>query len=154
MQNRSLRSLPDILLGLAAIALATFVYLNTLSFPSLPDGTPGPSLFPQILAGLMAVFGTIQLVQGFQARGTTAARYEPANLLRAALVLASIGLYTLVVPRLGFLFTSSLFLMGLMILLRVRLAVAVVAAAGVAWASALLFGWVLRVPLPPGPLGW
>ncbi len=147
-------SLPDVLLGAAVVGLGIFVYSTAVRFPALPDGTPGPGLFPQILAVLMFLFGLLQVVQGMRNGESSAIRYEPAALVRAALVLAAVGFYIIVLPHLGFLLTSLILLFGLMLLLGVRPMVAIFAALVVAWISALLFGSVLRVPLPPGPLGW
>lgn len=154
MPNRTEIGPTDIFLGLAVIGLAGFVYSSTLSFPSLPDGTPGPALFPQILSALMLIFGGLQLVQGLRKAKGSARRYEPRALVQAALVLASVGFYIVLLPRLGFLATSFLLLLGLMLLLGVRPVLAAAAALAVASGSALLLGWILRVPLPPGPLGW
>lgn len=102
----------------------------------------------------MLLFGGLQFIQGWRNAESSALRYEPTALLRGILVLISIGLYILVLPRAGFFLTSFLLLLGLMLLLRVRPVVAAAAAVAVGWGSALLFSWVLRVPLPPGPLGW
>jgi len=102
----------------------------------------------------MLLFGGLQLIRGFRKPESSALRYEPRALLKGTLVLISIALYILVLPRIGFFITSFLLLLGLMLLLGVRPVVAAAAALAVAWGSALLFGWVLRVPLPPGPLGW
>jgi hypothetical protein len=102
----------------------------------------------------MLLFGGLQLIQGLRKPESSALRYEPRALLKGTLVLISIALYILVLPRIGFFLTSFLLLLGLMLLLGVRPAVAAAAALAVAWGSAFLFGWLLRVPLPPGPLGW
>lgn len=102
----------------------------------------------------MLVFGGLQLVGGLRNAESSTWRYEPKALARAALVLVSVGLYIVLLPRLGFLATSFFLLLGLMLLLGVRPLLATAAALAVAWGSALLFGWILRVPLPPGPLGW
>ena len=47
----------ELVIGGVAIGLAVFVFVLTLGFPQLPDGHPGPGLFPQLLAIMLAIMG-------------------------------------------------------------------------------------------------
>lgn len=143
----------DALLGGAVALLGAAVYLNTLSFPTMPGDWPGPGLFPQILSGLLILFGGIVAVQSLRSHHSVIEAYQPAAALKAGLVLVAVAIYIAVVIKLGFLITASLMTAGLMLLLGVRVRVAIPAGVGVAVLCILLFEKVLRVPLPPGILG-
>ncbi len=43
--------------GIVFLILAAAIWLGTRSFPSLPEGYPGPGLFPNALAFLLALVG-------------------------------------------------------------------------------------------------
>lgn len=47
----------DTISGLFLLGLSIVIYLQSLSFPMLPEGYPGPSLFPQILALSLGLLG-------------------------------------------------------------------------------------------------
>ncbi len=143
----------DAVLGGAAVLLGAAVYLNTLSFPRMPDGTPGPSLFPQVLSALLMLFGGILIVQSFRPHVAEERHYEPVAVLKAGGVLVAIAAYVALVHTLGFAITATAILLGLMMMLGVRLRVGLPASVAMALFCILLFEKVLRVPLPPGILG-
>ena len=43
--------------GIVFLILAAAIWLGTRNFPSLPEGYPGPGLFPNVLAFLLALAG-------------------------------------------------------------------------------------------------
>ena len=43
--------------GVVFLILAAAIWLGTRNFPSLPEGYPGPGLFPNVLAFLLALAG-------------------------------------------------------------------------------------------------
>lgn len=143
----------DAVLGGAAILLGVAVFANTLGFPKMPDGAPGPALFPQILAALMVVFGLIILLQSTRPHVEEDRHYDTVAILKAGGVLVAIAAYVLLVQRLGFLITATVILLGLMLMLGARLRVGLPAAVALSVFSLVLFEKVLRVPLPPGILG-
>src|SRR3989304_5601218 len=57
--------------GPGFVAVGALIFTGTLNYPTLEAGHPGPSLFPRLLAGLMAVFGGFLSVQGIRARDVT-----------------------------------------------------------------------------------
>jgi len=143
----------ETLLGGAVALLGAAVFLESLRFPLMPDGWPGPGLFPQILSVLLCLFGGTMAIQSIRSKQVEAEAYEPKAIVRAGLVLVAVAIYIAVVQRLGFLITASLITAGMMILLGVRVRIAIPAGIGVAVLCVLLFEKVLRVPLPPGILG-
>lgn len=143
----------DVVLGGVAAMLGAAVFLNSLSFPPMSGGWPGPGFFPEILGVLLVVFGGVVLAQGFRPHDGRAETYQPAAILKAGLVLVSIAFYAAVVQKLGFLLTATLVVTGLMLLLGVRVLLALPAGVAVAVFCLALFEKVLRVPLPPGMWG-
>jgi len=143
----------DAILGTGAIVLGIATFLDTLGFPKMPGGAPGPALFPQILSVLLIGLGLVVVVQSLRPHTAENNHYEPVAILKAGAVLVFIAIYVAVVQRLGFLITATLIMLGMMLMLSVRLRVALPAALGIALFSMLLFERILRVPLPPGILG-
>lgn len=136
-----------LLVGLAALAL-------TLPFPELPEGHPGPALFPRLVATLLALFGGLLVLEA--SRRPAAA--EPAlpwlgapGLLNAALVAGAVIAYMLLVERLGFPLTAGALNVVLMRRLGAGWPVALLAAATLALGVYGLFARVLLVPLPFAP---
>ncbi|MHB0868323.1 MAG: tripartite tricarboxylate transporter TctB family protein [Chloroflexota bacterium] len=143
----------DAILGGAAALLGAAVYMQTLTFPSMPDGTPGPALFPRVLSALLVLFGVVIVAQSTRHHVGENNHYETANVLKAGGVLVGIAAYVFLVHKLGFLITATLLMLALMAMLGVRLRVGLPAAVALAVLSLMLFERVLRVPLPPGILG-
>lgn len=143
----------DVLVGGASALTGAAVFLYTLTFPAMPDGAPGPGLFPRILAGLLVMFGVVLMIQARGVGSNVGARYSSAAIAKAGGVLVAIAIYIAVVQRLGFLPTAFLLLVSLMLMLGVKVRVALPTAALVTGLCVLLFEKLLRVPLPLGVLG-
>lgn len=145
--------------GSAAVLIGAAAYALTLPFPEMPDGHPGPALFPRLLAGLLVIFGALLAVQGLRAAATTPladaevrSTADRRGLLDAALVVGAVAAYILLVERLGFVLTVLLLDLLLMLRLRVQPVLAIAVAAPLAVGVYLLFARLLLVPLPRGPL--
>jgi putative tricarboxylic transport membrane protein len=148
----------DLVGGLLAAALGAAVVLHVRTFPELPDGQPGPALFPGIVGSLLVIFGLVLVVRGVLARGRGGARAPDAGItrqgrLRALAVLGLVVGYLLLAETLGFALTMGVLLFLLMWFLGVRPLVAVLAAAATTGFVLLVFGELLLVPLPSGFLG-
>jgi putative tricarboxylic transport membrane protein len=158
--------LSEIVVGALCVVLGAVVLVHSAGFPTLPGGYPGPGLFPQILATLIALAGLAVAWQGLRLRRRTGrTQPEPDSvepreqaprataLSNAAAVLLAVPVYMALVERIGFPATMSLINAGLMLKLGVRWAYALPVSVGVGLAVFYLFARVLRVPLPFGPLG-
>jgi putative tricarboxylic transport membrane protein len=148
----------DLVAGLLAAALGAAVLLYVRTFPELPGGLPGPALFPGIVGALLVVFGLVLSVRAVRSRRWftplgTGARATAKGRLRALGVLGFVVGYLLLAETLGFVLTMGVLLFLLMWLLGSRPLVAAGAAAVTTGFILLVFGQVLLVPLPPGPLG-
>ncbi|HET7876302.1 MAG TPA: tripartite tricarboxylate transporter TctB family protein [Methylomirabilota bacterium] len=149
--------LSDTLIGLGFVGAGGAIFATTLSFPRQPDGAPGPALFPQVLAALMVLFGGSLVVSSVAAlRAGRAAETPPAlpvgrrGVVNALLVFAAIIVFMAAAPALGFLLTTAVLLGGLMWWLGAPRLRAGLAAVGLTLFVYLIFGKLLRVPLPLG----
>lgn len=149
----------DTMVGAGFVAAGALIFTATLNYPTLEGGHPGPSLFPRILAALMVGFGT-----SLAAPAVLALRKKPSNatqappglgprgVVNALLVFTAIVVFMLVSPVLGFLLTTAAILLGLMSWLGTPVLRAALAAVGLTLFVYVIFGKVLRVPLPLGLL--
>jgi putative tricarboxylic transport membrane protein len=147
----------DLVGGLLAAVLGAAVVLHVRTFPELPDGQPGPALFPGIVGSLLVLFGLVLVVRAVLARGEPAADPDEGitaqGRLRALAVLGLVVGYLLLAETLGFPVTMGVLLFLLMWLLGARPLVAALAAAATTGFIFLVFEELLLVPLPQGPLG-
>lgn len=148
----------DLVGGLLAAVLGTAVVLHVRTFPELPDGQPGPALFPGIVGTLLVVFGLVLVVRAVRARGRATAEAAAPGVTaqgrwRALAVLGLVVAYLLLAEVLGFAVTMGVLLFLLMWLLGARPLVAAIATAVTVGFIVLVFGELLLVPLPRGFLG-
>lgn len=155
----------DLVSGLLAAALGVIVLLYVRGFPDLPEGQPGPALFPGIVGALFVVFGLTLVLRHALARRRAHAggggvrraegsrRSTARGRVDALAVLGSVVGYLLLVEQLGFILTMGGLLFLLMWRLGARPMTAVAAAVVTTGAIVLIFQELLFVPLPPGLLG-
>ena len=123
------------------------------AFASIRRGRYGAMVYPTVLALAFVALLVALLVTG-ALRQTRDAAPGPGGWAHLAEGLGAIVLFIVLLRPAGFLLTAG----GLLALLSWRLGVrpwrAVALAAVVVPATWLLFGVLLRVDLPRGPLGW
>jgi putative tricarboxylic transport membrane protein len=147
--------LSDRLFGAGFVLAGAAVFAATLRFPRLDDGAPGPALFPQVLAVLMVVAGGLLVARPDTAPAPAAERTRQQARrasMNVALVFGAIIAFIVVAPTAGFLLTATAILFGLMWWLGSPPWRAVVAAVGLTLFVYVIFGKILRVPLPLGLL--
>lgn len=165
----------DLISGSLSALFGAAVVLHVRSFPELPDGAPGPALFPSIIGGLFVLFGLVLVAQHLMGRRSArpsregqAPRHDPGEgsatttatsttttstttgWVNALWVLGAVVAYLLLSPVLGFPVTMSAVLLALMWRLGAGLRTAVPAALGTTALLYVLFERVLQVPLPAG----
>lgn len=150
----------NIALGVAAFLIAGLYTFGILQIPLLGFGDPlGPRLLPSILAAALAVVGLALIVEGrnLQILRADAARFgaylRSQDFRVFAAVVAWTALYFAAFKPFGYLLSTAVFLLGLVLVLHrgsriVGTAVAVLFAVGSYFLFARLFG----VPLPRGIL--
>jgi putative tricarboxylic transport membrane protein len=150
--------LSDTISGLLTLIVGLAVVAYASSFPTMPGQSVGPSLFPTLVGGAMALFGAALLFSGAQRRGTPLIAFDdwvrrPRMVFNFAVVVADVIFYALAVEWLGFFITAIIFLSVLFFAFGVRPTRIVPLAAAVTFALHYGFYTLLRVPLPWGLLG-
>ena len=149
----------DGIIGAGFTLAGAAIFARTLAYPRLEGGAPGPALFPQVLAVLMVGFGVclvVPAVSGLRRQSAEEAPTDPGpgsgGIVNALLVFVAIIVFMLVSPPVGFLLPPAALLLGLMWWLGTPVVRAALAAAGLTLFVYVIFGKVLRVPLPLGLL--
>lgn len=119
----------------------------------------GPGFFPLLAGGLLALLSLILVIKSL--RGYESQRpaekfwVNPLAWKRVFLTLLAIGIYPLIMNRLGFFLTSLLLLFFLFrVIARLNWKVVVPGGLATAMAFRLVFDVWLRANLPIGPLGF
>jgi len=153
----------DLFAGLALLALSAWIAAASWNLPNPAEQPLGPSAFPLILAGLLALCAVILAVNGARVvdRGPLLTRDDwartPAPVLRLLLVPAVVVFYIAVAESLGFLIVAPLVLLALFLTGGVKPALAVPLALASALAMHAIFYLGLGVQLPWGllePIRW
>lgn len=147
----------DTVVGAGFVVAGALIFTGTLNYPTLEAGHPGPSLFPRILGGLMALFGGVLSVHGFRSRDVTdevawLQLHRDPSFINAMVILAGVLAYIFLVDRVGFLLMGALVIFVIMWRLQVRLLTAAVVAIAFNTLVYFLFAKILRVPLSLGLL--
>ena len=145
----------DTAVGAGFVAAGALIIAGTLNYPSLDGGHPGPSLFPRVLGGLMAIFGGLVSLKGLRTGDATQdvewfLLHKSTGFINAVFVLVGVTAYILLVEKLGFLLTGALLLFVVMGRLKVRPLKALIVAVVFTAVVHFLFAKIMRVPLPLG----
>ena len=141
----------DLLFGLVFVAVGTWVWFETRTFPVLRDGHPGPSLFPGLLAWALVACGVAVAGHGLVRPRALAAEVRSLSApglgwLRVAFV-AFLGLlYPLFHQQLGFIPTSAALIFGVALILRAKWWLAALVTAGGTYLLYASFTRLLGVP--------
>jgi putative tricarboxylic transport membrane protein len=147
----------DTIAGGVVIILSAATALGAARFPAASGAVAGPAMFPLLVAAGWAPCGVALLISGWRVRHPGAAAPAGAGEPPVRRMLALLGLtvgYALLLPLLGFISASALFLTLAIRFLGYRHgwragALALAVAFVVFW----LFATVMKVPLPAGWIG-
>ena len=141
------------------VAGGAFVVAGVLVFAlsgDLPFGTlasPGAGMLPKLVIGLMIGFGLILMLRARESPPLAASDWS--NFGHALRAMAAAALATLLYTVLGFVLTIALLLFGLLVAVERRnILRAAIFSIGVTLLTYLLFGTVLKSPLPRGIIGF
>lgn len=147
--------LSDLIIGLILVIFSVtgLVYTN-LTFPSSPDGTPGPDLFPNILFSLLCICGVIMMVKSWREKSVTPLVSFPtlnfSGFISILILLLFVVIYINFSDRIGFIPLGFAIIVCLSLWLRVNWRVSLVSAVVTTLVIYVLFVKVLLVPLPQG----
>ncbi len=113
----------DIISGLLLVGISVWIWWQTSAFPKLQDGYPGPALFPQIIAILLAVAGLYLAAKGSRKKATTKSpSYSPtkalAGLTRLFIGLALAALYPVLIQYTHFIPVMAFLILFVALLLK------------------------------------
>jgi putative tricarboxylic transport membrane protein len=149
----------DVISGLIIIVFSIWIIIEARSYPALPGVPYGPGLFPTVIAGAMILGGIVLVLKGARNLKETG-WYSLASwatqgktYITLGLIFSSLLFYILVSDRIGFLITSTVILLTLLLWTRGRrrLISTVVISVGFPLIVYILFSSFLRIPLPQGP---
>jgi len=152
----------DAVWGSLFLLLSIVILLHVQSFPTIPGQKVGPSLFPGVIAVGLGVCALLLIARGIVARakGGESAPWvvagdwvrSPRHALAFALVIGVNLFYILLVDRLGFILTGTIYLAVLFAVFGVRLRNNLPLALVITLVIHYAFYKLLRVPLPWGLL--
>ena len=153
----------DAVSGALLLALAIAILLNVSVFPAIPGQNVGPSLFPSVLASLLAVCALLLIREGLTTTKTQP-WCELGEWMRSAhhlrnflLTLGCLVFYIVASDTLGFIVCGTLILVVLFLAFSVRVQLVLPFAVLITLVIHAAFYKGLRVPLPWGilqPLQW
>jgi hypothetical protein len=137
-----------------SIALAAFVYWNSNTFAIVTgSASKNPAIYPQILAGLLALLGVILAVDTVWTKHNKDRFVIDIEAVRnvAKLMLSLIG-YVVGIVYLGFPIANVLFIFVTIILLGGERNTALKLCVPISIALYLIFFWLFQMPMPEGQL--
>ena len=147
----------DVVIGGLTIAGGAAIILEARTFPELSGQQYGSSFFPMVVGWAMVLCGS--LLAGNSIRngvGTLVILppwiFQPRAVINISLVIASLVFYIFASEFIGFDIVSVLIILGLSLWFGVRFWVALIVSLLSTAVFHLVFGTLLRVPLPPGPI--
>lgn len=136
--------------GLLLLALGGYVIVQAMRFPSPPDNTPGPGVFPIMVA--VALVGLVLLML-LENRTNTDNKpvidIKSRDFHRVIYVALALGAYVALLEVVGFLIATPLALLATMLIVNRQGIVTKVIVSGLTTAALYgLFQSLLKVPLP------
>lgn len=145
----------DLVLGILLLlfCVAGLLYTN-LTFPVQPDGTPGPSFFPNVLFSLLVIC-SLSLIIKYIIRKVKVPFFALTSLdikgiVSIVVLLAFVLLYIYYSDAIGFIPLSFVTILCLSLWLRVDWKVSLISAAVTTAVIYIVFVKILLVPLPQG----
>ena len=132
--------------GLAFLALGLFTYLVSNSFPELPEGHPGPGLFPSIMGVCMALVGLALMIQ-FRNEDEQNKHSLSGQWLSIGLLMVILIIFPWLRNIVGFPIALAISISGVAMLLKIIHWKAVVVGVLTTVVVFLLFNKLLQVPL-------
>ena len=135
----------ELLNGLVLILVGLWVWWYTSAFPELPEGYPGPELFPRVIAAGLVLTGLLLVFTGKTTENDRASglgSFSGKAMLRLLAGLIVVALYPFLQQWLAFIpaLATTCFLMAL--LLRVKIVPALIAALS---AAILIYGIFVKL---------
>jgi hypothetical protein len=146
----------DVAPALVMLGLSAVVYGGTRDLSYWSEFTPGPAFLPTWVAGAGVLISGVILVQALRKGGTGKPEWpDRAGGVRVLLTTGGLMLCVPLAPHLGFVATTVVFMVGMMLgILRRKLVPSLLTALTTGLLIYTVFVWWLKVALPTGPLGF
>jgi putative tricarboxylic transport membrane protein len=145
----------EVATALVILALAALVVVGTSDLPYWSETVPGPAFAPRWVALAGAVIAVLLLLYSLRRTDHEAVEWPHGEALRRVLVsVASLWIFLVLLPLLGFVACGILFMLSLLLAVQRRPLVPSLVTTLVTVAAAYsIFGLWLAIDLPKGPLG-
>lgn len=148
----------DVVSGLFWLAIAFFVCFKSFQMEIGTFQSPGSGFLPfwsGVILGILTIFLIITSVLKKQGKVSIARLWSGTQWTKVILALTSLFIYTILLPKLGYLIaTVALVIILFNLMGRPKLWVQVVSAMGIVFASYIIFYVWLKVQLPTGIFGF
>lgn len=110
----------NLIVGLACVVFSVLVFWNTFYLPPpLQPQAPGPATFPRIILAVLFLLGGLLAWQGWSTKSSDAGKDKPINYRRFFSLVGLIALYLALLPYLGFVTASFLYMTVTMLVIKV-----------------------------------
>lgn len=136
----------DLVFSLVILVCGILVFIKAKNFPGLPEGHPGPGLFPSFIGGGLILCGIFLLIYSVRFQSSQSSGFG-GRWMPVFFILLLMGLFPLGYQLAGFFVTIALaiFLTGL--LMQLKWLSALFASVFTTGAIYLIFNQILHVPL-------
>lgn len=141
MKNRS-----DLVFSLVILLTGFMVFIKARHFPELPEGHPGPGLFPSFIGGGLLVCGLLLVVNSLRFQSIRSSGFS-GHWIYIFLILLIMVIFPFGYNFLGFFITIALAIFLTGILMRLGILSALLTAGLTTGAIYLIFNQILHVPL-------
>lgn len=140
----------DLSIGLGSICFGLLLFYYSTTLPAIPGQIYGADAFPRLISMGFMVCGIICAWRSFRVHRRIKSRASMSFLPAAQIggLSAAIITFTYFAEKFGYLASSFLLLLSIMLAQRTRWWPAVLAAAIIAGGTYVIFVYLLRVPLP------
>lgn len=139
------------IIGILALLGGAGLIVGTLDFHALATQHFGAAFFPRLLGVALIFCGVLMVIVAPRSVAFRVTLTGRAG-LRSVALFASVPFWVLVSPVLGFIATTFLMMTALTMLAGAKILPAVTSGLGLSFLLFLIFGQLLRVPLPYGLL--
>jgi putative tricarboxylic transport membrane protein len=149
----------NIWLGIVLLIIAIFVIIISLGFPSFisfGQKLPGPNFIPVILSIILIISGSYEILRALFNRHEIQPKKPSKEYINnwgnqnVIIIILGFILYIPIVQKLGFVITTFIFSLILMVRLKTGLLRGIIISAILVTIIMLLFTKLFRVPLPEG----
>lgn len=149
----------DQIVALLLIVFGAYLIWSGQHLGFMHDTTPGPGYFPALAGGVLVVLSIVNLIRSLMGREDVKSRMSRMDVAKFAAITAVMLIFVLVTPVLGITVATMVLMLAIGLIIQptferrflIRLVLTSVLAPV---ACLLIFGHLLRVPLPSGIFGF